>query len=381
LKIGFVLDDSLDSSDGVQQYVLTMGRWLAAHGQAVHYLVGQTKRQDVGPVHSLSRNLAVRFNGNRMTIPLPAQKAAIKQLLEREQFDILHVQMPYSPFMAARVIKAAPRQTTIVGTFHIMPLGRLHSAGAKALQLALRSSAGRISQVWSVSSAAMHFAASLGITSTVLPNAVDLAQFKTDQRPSKKAFTVAFLGRLVDRKGCLQLLKAVDIVNRQKIDGLRVKIGGIGPQLAKLQKYVQSHSLADVVEFVGYLDEADKPAFLASADVAVFPSLGGESFGIVLLEAMAAGAGVVLAGNNAGYASVMGTDAPSLFDPSQPEELAELIRRVYQRPQMSHQLHKQQQELVKHYDVNLIAKKLLLYYQECYYQELHHQKAKQEKEL
>ena len=69
MKIGFVLDDTLDSTDGVQQYVLTLGKWLKDQGHDVHYLVGATKRRDIPGVHSLSRNMSVRFNGNRMSMP------------------------------------------------------------------------------------------------------------------------------------------------------------------------------------------------------------------------------------------------------------------------------------------------------------------------
>src|SRR5882757_817798 len=68
LKIGFVLDDSLDKADGVQQYVLAMGGWLSGQGHDVHYLVSTTTRNDVANVHSLGKNIAVRFNGNRMSM-------------------------------------------------------------------------------------------------------------------------------------------------------------------------------------------------------------------------------------------------------------------------------------------------------------------------
>ncbi|HTH72515.1 MAG TPA: glycosyltransferase family 4 protein, partial [Candidatus Pristimantibacillus sp.] len=105
LKIGLVLDDSLDKVDGVQQYVLIVGRWLTAQGHDVHYLVGETKRTDLPGMHSLARNVKVRFNKNRMAIPLPANLRAIRALLKREQFDVLHVQVPYSPALAGRIIK------------------------------------------------------------------------------------------------------------------------------------------------------------------------------------------------------------------------------------------------------------------------------------
>lgn len=78
MKIGFVLDDGLDSPDGVQQYILTLGTWLEKQGHEVHFLVGQTERTDISNVHVLARNIGVRFNHNRLTIPLPANHGRIK---------------------------------------------------------------------------------------------------------------------------------------------------------------------------------------------------------------------------------------------------------------------------------------------------------------
>src|SRR5688572_33467442 len=121
LKVGLVLDGSLDKTDGVQQYVLILGKWLASEGHEVHYLVGETERTDLPNIHSLTRNVSVRFNKNRMSTPLPANLRPIRRLLQQEQFDVLHVQVPYSPVLAGRIIKAADARTAVVGTFHILP--------------------------------------------------------------------------------------------------------------------------------------------------------------------------------------------------------------------------------------------------------------------
>src|SRR4051812_47082988 len=91
-KIGFVLDDGLDKPDGVQQYILTLGAWLSEQGHEVHYLVGQTNRTDIKNVHSLSKNIRVQFNGNRMSIPLPTSSRKLRSFLRAEHFDILHIQ-------------------------------------------------------------------------------------------------------------------------------------------------------------------------------------------------------------------------------------------------------------------------------------------------
>jgi phosphatidylinositol alpha-mannosyltransferase len=365
LKIGFVLDDTLDSSDGVQQYVLTLGSWLSSQGHQIHYLVGQTSRHDLPHIHSLSKNISVRFNGNRLSMPLPASKARIRKLLAAEQFDILHVQLPYSPFMAARVIKAAPENCCVVGTFHILPFGWLQYHATRYLFRLLKSPNQRLEKVWSVSKPAQQFAAQMGVASTVLPNAINFSSFKNGHRHRDEYFKVVFLGRLVPRKGCADLLKAMALINKAgNIPNLRVIIGGKGPQGPKLARLANNLGLQKMVKFVGFVEKDDKADFLANADVAVFPSLGAESFGIILLEAMAARAGVVLAGNNSGYRSVMRAAPGSLFDPTKPGELADRILELYKDKQQFNNLHARQQSMVLDYDVADIGKKLVSYYLE-----------------
>src|SRR5262249_47986688 len=115
LKVGFVLDDSLDRPDGVQQYVVAVGNWLKQRGHSVRYIASTTHRTDMQGIHSLGSNIAVRFNGNVMRIPLPANRRHIREVLDSERFDILHVQMPFSPFLAGRVLAMTGAETAVIG--------------------------------------------------------------------------------------------------------------------------------------------------------------------------------------------------------------------------------------------------------------------------
>ena len=367
LKIGFVLDDSLDVPDGVQQYVLTVGAWMKGQGHDVHYLVGQTDRNDIPNVHSMSKNIKVRFNKNRMTMPLPTSVKAIAAVLQREQFDILHVQMPYSPFMAGRLIKAAPPQTAVVGTFHIAPHSKTVSWANKLLKVVTKGSLSRFDAVFSVSPIAQLFARqTFGIESVVIPNTVDLAPYKKAKPLPAYGheLTIMFLGRLVDRKGCAYLLKAIDEIERHQLTLLpfKVVICGKGPLEDLLKYYVMQHELEDVVEFVGFIDEKDKPSYLASADIAVFPSTGGESFGIVLLEAMAAGHATVLAGDNPGYSSVMQPFPESLFDPKHTTDFAQKLADMLNDSGQRMALHDAQQREVLRYDVETVGRQIVAEY-------------------
>jgi phosphatidylinositol alpha-mannosyltransferase len=369
MKIGFVLDDSLDKADGVQQYVITLGQWLHHAGHEVHYLAGNTKRRDLPHVHSLSRNVQVHFNQNRMTTPLPANSKAIRQLLLAEDFDVLHVQMPYSPFMAGKVIKYAPQRTAVIGTFHILPFSRLESVATRLLGVSQWRRLKRFEQVVSVSEPAARFARkSFRLKTSVVPNAVNVTRFQAGKRLRKYddgKLNIVYLGRLVERKGCMHLLQALDLLHGQNfLHSARVIIAGKGPLEAELKQYVQSRRMKQLVKFVGFVNESDKADLLASADIAVLPSTGGESFGIVLIEAMAAGADVVLAGNNPGYRTVMAGHGEQLVRPANTEAFAKVLKHFVIHAPARRKAKRWQQVRVQEYDVRVVGTKLLDIYTE-----------------
>jgi phosphatidylinositol alpha-mannosyltransferase len=369
-KIAFVLDDSLDKTDGVQQYVLTLGRWFAAHGHDVHYLVGQTSRKDIPGIHSMSKNMKVRFNQNRMSMPLPVPRSRIRELLVREEFDIVHVQMPYSPFMAGRVIKAVGPQTGVVGTFHIAPHSLLVHFANVLLRLITGKSLTRFDEILSVSKVAQRFAwETFRVESAIVPNTVHLGDFygAKPMEVYKKGTNIIFFGRLVERKGCQYFLQAIRRLH--EIGSLpkdaRVLVCGGGPMEAELKAYVRENNLQKLVVFTGFVPEEEKARYLACGDVIVYPSTGGESFGIVLLEGMAAGRGVVLAGNNPGYASVMGERPEVLFNPTNEDQLATKIQKYLDSPGLRQKTREWQRQFVRQFDVPNVADEILVAYQEA----------------
>lgn len=369
LRIGFVLDDTLDTPDGVQQYVLALGEWLSAAGHEVHYLVGHTERTDIPHVHSLGRNVKVQFNGNRMSTPLPANAKRLRELLKREKFDVLHVQVPYSPFLAGKLILAAPVQTAIIGTFHVAPNSGLVTFGNRLLSLFTCRSMKRFDMVLSNSTAAQEFAQkTYGIDTAILPNFVKAAHFRNAKPYTKYAGTktIVFLGRLVPRKGCQTLLEAVNLLHADKSVGpFKVVVCGGGYLMPELQKYVDDHSLNSLVEFVGFVTDPIKARYLKSADIAVFPSSGGESFGIVLLEAMAAEHPVVLAADNAGYKSVLLPHPDLLFPVLDPPALAAKLRQYLTDDTAVQDALRWQHTFLPQFDVAQVGKRLVMRYEEA----------------
>jgi phosphatidylinositol alpha-mannosyltransferase len=366
LKIGFVLDTSLDPPDGVQQYILSLGGWMRSEGHDVHYLVGETMRTDVPNTHSLSKNFTVTFNGNKTTIPLWANHQQVKQLLKQESFDVLHVQSPHHPLMAQYIIRHADSGTAVISTFHILPYNNLAKVSNQLLGMTLRSSLKRLDTALSVSTSAAKFQKeTFGMTSDVLPNVFDYDRFANAEPldQTSNSLNILFLGRLVERKGCQYLLQAISKLDRIKLPRFRVTICGKGALMPELEKFVQKNNLQDIVEFTGFVSEADKPRYYASADISVFPSTSGESFGIVLLEAMASGKSAVLAGNNPGYETVMDSRPETLFDPRDISVLADklsiLLSDVSRRKALADwgKTHSAQ------YDVKVVGPKLISYYE------------------
>lgn len=367
LNIALLLDTSLDPPDGVQQYVLGVGRWLSNAGHTVHYLVGETKRTDIENVHSLSRNITVSFNGNKTTIPTRANTTAVKQLLAQADFDVLHVQTPHHPLMTQYIINHAAPHTAVIGTFHILPYNRTAIIANRLLGVLLRSSLKRIDTMLAVSSSAAKFEQQVfGRPADVLPNILDYDRFANAlplDEYTDDVLTILFLGRLVERKGCQYLLQAISLLDRSALPPFRVVICGKGELRPELEKYVADHNLSDCVVFTGYVSEEDKPRYYASADISVFPSTSGESFGIVLLEAMASGKSIVYAGNNPGYATVMETQPEQLFDPKDVHSLAALLDNSLRHPEARQTAAAFGREYVKQFDIEVVGPKLVACYE------------------
>ncbi len=369
MRVALVLDDSIDRPDGVQQYVLTLGAFLERAGHDVHYLCSTATRDDV-TVHALARNVGVTFNGNGLRIPLPTSRRAIRELLERERYDVIHVQTPHSPLFAARVVEEArrlqARSVRIVGTFHILPDSRISEWGTHALGRWLRSNLRRFDAFVAVSEPAAVFAhEAFGIDPAVVPCPVDVDRFAAEaaassRRPGEDGrLVVAFLGRLVERKGVLELVRALAALPASVRDRIEVRIGGKGPLLGELEAAIEANGLEGHARLVGFVAEEDKAAFFADADVAVFPATGGESFGIVLVEAMASGAGVVLAGANPGYLSVIGDRPEVSVDARDTAAFAAALERLLTDEALRVELHAEQAERVRRFAVDRVGAQIL----------------------
>ena len=375
MKIALVIDDALARPDGVQEYVRTIGRAMGERGHEVHVLCsGEAGEPPAGisGVRSLTSNVGVTFNGNGLRTPRPASRRRLRELLAAERYDVIHVQTPHSPFFAARVVREARRvqgdAVRIVGTFLILPDGAVSEWGTRALGLSLRRNLRHFDAFAALSGPAAAFAErAFGIDASVVPSPVDVdeiaaqAAAKPWPADAQGRVVIAFLGRLVERKGAVELVEAVAALPPDVRERVVVRIGGKGPLLGRLEELVATHGLADIVSLDGFVSQEDKPGFMAAADLAVFPATGGESFGIVLAEAMAAGAGAVLGGDNPGYDWTLDNPA-AVIDPRDTAAFASRLATLVDDAAQRADLHAQQAARVRDFDVSVVVERVLSLY-------------------
>jgi phosphatidylinositol alpha-mannosyltransferase len=159
----------------------------------------------------------------------------------------------------------------------------------------------------------------------------------------------------------MYLLKAVVELKKRFNGEFEVVIAGKGPLTKDLKEFAHKNNLTNV-RFLGFVAEEQKPELLAGADIAVFPSTGGESFGIVLIEAMAAGSRVVLGGDNVGYRTVLGDHPDLLIDPKNSKAFANRLAHFLEFEQARVDASAWARRAIKQYDVAHVGAKIIEIY-------------------
>lgn len=314
LRVGMICPYSLSVPGGVQEQVLSLARIMRAKGVDVRVLGPcDGPPPDVG-ITSVGASLPTAANGSIAPIApdAPAQLRLTKALWN-EQFDLVHLHEPLAPGVGITTVLMQP--APMIGTFHAA--GR--SSAYRYINRGCRSLRARLSIACAVSADAEALATQwLGGTYERVFNGIDVARFATAQPTPTTSPTVMFLGRHEERKGLRVLLQAAALLPAD----VRIWVGGDGDETAALKADFDDNPR---VEWLGRITDQEKRERMAGADVFCAPSLGGESFGIVLLEAMAAGTPVV-ASDIDGYTTVArgGADA-ALVAPGNPTALAKAI--------------------------------------------------------
>jgi phosphatidylinositol alpha-mannosyltransferase len=285
----------------------------------------------------------------------------VQRLLARERFDIIHIHEPLISSLTLFMLRYA--QTLTAGTFHAArESGR--SRGYALAQLFLRPLAERLDGRIAVSPAAARLAGRyFPGRYEIIPNGVDVGRFTTPlpRPPTLPERYVLFLGRLEGRKGLGVMLRAFAILKR-RLPHVHLVVGGDGQARARYERWVAQQGVADV-HFMGRLAAAELPAYYQHAAVYCAPNTGNESFGIVLLEAMAAGCPVVASAIE-GFRVVITHERDGLLvPPHDPAALADALERVLTDHALAGSLTTAGTERAREFDWPRIVTRVLAYYQ------------------
>ena len=377
MNIGLVSPYDYATQGGVTEHITHLSRELRSAGHTVKILAPYSSEGGDIPdhVYPLGAVTPVPANGSVARISLsPDLGRTIRAILRAERFDVIHLHEPLMPTVPWLVLRYSDSPN--IGTFHAYgESSPVYAMGRPILRRFYNKLQGRIA----VSESAFDFISQYFEGAfEIIPNGVDYATFSKplppipwmrDGRP-----TILYVGRFEEhRKGLRWLLQALPIIEPYFPD-LRLVVAGSGDpdsvaEWMPLRDYTRPdrriyRSAGSVmeVEFTGFVPAADLPRYYQSCDIYCAPSTGGESFGIVLLEAMAAGA-PVLASRIAGYSSVLTHGREGfLTEPKQPSSIAAGAIRLLSDSALRALMSGAGQHTARKYDWPTVAARLMAYY-------------------
>ncbi len=365
MKIGIVLESSLNIPGGVQEYAKGLYDFLESQGHYVEILTSGKPHQDI-------RNRNISYLGRSFEIPLFWTSAStplvfinnstLKNFLWDRNFDILHFMEPSIIFNWQILLRSKAANTLTFCSFH---------TGVRPLLLSLLKPLGwtmnkKIDVKIAISSSASHYARKLYPNPyKVIPAGINLARFKPEGPKenifSDKEITILFVGRLDKRKGIFYLLLAFSDVS--KTHPCRLIIAGDGPEKKAAEQWV-SKNKAKNIHFLGYVENDRLPDIYRSADIFCSPATNGESFGVVLLEAMATGLPVVAFANK-GYKEVMGDSnlGEFLVPPRDLKSLTSKLKCLVEDENLRRKLKQKSLEKAQKYSWKKIGPRILQIYE------------------
>ena len=367
MKIAMVSPYDFTWPGGVTAHVSQLARELGRSGHKIQVLAPHTPSRE-----SLDADLLVPLG---RSVPLPSGGSIarvslswwlypkVRALLKKEKFDIVHLHEPMAPILPLCVLEFS--NSVNIGTFHAsyarQHLYRFTSPITKRWQARLH---GNIA----VSPAARRY-----VNNTfpgeyeIIPNGVDFNHFSSAAAPYPKyqdgKLNILFVGRLEKRKGLQYLLEAY---SKLKWENPNIRLIVVGPGNPDKDSYriLSSHNLHDV-EFVGRVSYEELPRYYASADIFCSPATGAESFGIVLLEAMAAGKPVI-ASDIEGYRGVMTNGEQGLLVPKKDSDaLANALGKLASDPELRQRLGTKGTKTSEGYRWEVVSRQVENYYNTC----------------
>jgi len=377
MRIGIVTEHYYPSLGGIQEHVHHFAREMSRRGHKVTIVTsrmddvaraanGESPAGDAqapGRVVRMGGSRLIFANGSfgRVSTGLLLARRLRRRLLD-EAFDVVHVHSPLDPVLPLLGVHCAPGP--VVGTFHTnFPADPVRRFAYRAMRPWLR----RLDAAVAVSRACVRALEAVvpGARADyrVIPNGVDVDYFAAG-RPlpafDDGRFNILFVGRVEPRKGARYLVEAYAKL-KQRHPETRLIVCGRGPELGDLRELVHREHVSDVL-FAGRVSETDKARFYKTADVFCAPSTGQESFGIVLLEAMAAGTAAI-ASDIHGYKKVIQRNLSGLLvEPRDVDALCSALERLVTEPALRNQLGERGSIRAREFDWSHVTDQLLAFY-------------------
>jgi phosphatidylinositol alpha-mannosyltransferase len=363
LKIGIVSPYGYPQPGGVNEHVRHTYEAMRRLGHDVWIITSKygKERETEGHVIRLGTGFAFPANGSMGRVTLSWRfKEQARALLAEHRFDILHFHEPLVPFLSPTVLDQS--ETVNIATFHAFGgFSPSYWVGRRFAGRLVDKLDGRIA----VSGAARHFISRYFPGDyRIIPNGVDLDQF-TDAQPFEElrdgTINILFVGRFEERKGLIHLLQAYHRLRKRHVDA-RLLVIGTGPKAREYRRFVGLRQVRDV-EFLGRAID-DKARYFASADIFCSPATGQESFGVVLLEAMAAGVPIV-ASDIHGYKNVVQRDVQGiLVEPRNHRALAAALYKLANDEELRHQMGEAGRARAPEYSWDRVTEQVVDYYHE-----------------
>ena len=355
LKIGLVSPYGWDLPGGVQIHIRDLAEHLIAKGHEVSVLTPAVEEELLPTwVQSAGRPLAIPYNGAVARVSFgPVATLRVRKWISEGDFDLLHLHEPAIPSLSLLACWAA--EGPMVGTFHATaPRQKAIFAVGPILEPAIEKLSARIA----VSEMAREtLTEHLETNAIVIPNGIN-HQFFSDAKanPEWVGSSIGFVGRFDEpRKGLDVLIRALPEIIKNNPD-LRIMVAGPGESEDVLKGVDQS--IRNRFHFLGRVSDVDKARLLKSVDLYVGPNTGGESFGIILAEAMAAGTAVVASDLPAFRATLNNGNAGALFINEDSTDLARVANNLLLNKELNQKLGKSGQEWSKRYDWTIVANQI-----------------------
>ena len=370
MKIGLISFHSFSKPGGVKRHILGLYKEFKKKGIETKIIVPRRKRsENYGKnVILLGTSFPIKFSGSQSDFNINFNPISIERTLKREKFDVLHLHNFGFPSILQILASPAAFNTLNILTFHANIKGnKFFKNFPTFLYFLNKICQWRIDGIIGVAPLILEYFKHYEGPKKVIPNGINLDEFNPHVPKLKKfsdgKINILFLGRIEERKGLIYLLKAFKIL-AEKYSNLRLIIVGKGPLEQECKEYVRENNLKEVV-FEGQAPRG-VASYYKTADIFVSPAIFGESFGLVLLEAMACGTPIVAFANQ-GYKSFLKGKVGERFlvKPKDYKELAKKIEILIKNPKLRKKIATKGISEVEEYSWSRISEQVFDFYDFC----------------